>query len=205
MRTLAAYAVPIVALVVVAIGSGIIVPESRRGGTVQVAAPTADGEVAGAVAPNDRGPVVREVDPRAAGNAAADGQDGAQRLGRGAEVAVWPAQESTGDAQEPEATDAIGPFDAAESEDGAEESALQVQAASPNSPAMGRIQPPRGYRAASLHRQPSIRATRVALVPAGSYVELLGGTARGDGYTWTRVRTASGREGWLIAAAIRRQ
>jgi hypothetical protein len=68
---------------------------------------------------------------------------------------------------------------------------------------LGFAAPPAGFESVSMHVAPSTAAARVTTVPSGQAVELLGQSASGDGYTWTRVRSADGREGWLIAGALR--
>ncbi len=69
--------------------------------------------------------------------------------------------------------------------------------------ATGRIQPPRGYQAASLHTYPSTAAPMLTMVPRSTTVQLLGQWASGGGYTWVRVRTSGGQVGWMIATAVR--
>jgi hypothetical protein len=68
---------------------------------------------------------------------------------------------------------------------------------------LGFAAPPAGYESVSMHVAPSTSAARVTSVPTGEAVQLLGQSATGDGYAWARVRSGDGREGWLIAGALR--
>jgi hypothetical protein len=54
----------------------------------------------------------------------------------------------------------------------------------------------------NLRAEPTTRAPLLSTLPAGTEVFLTGERTQGDGDAWQRVRTADGREGWIIATAV---
>jgi hypothetical protein len=109
------------------------------------------------------------------------------------------------DTPAPEASGAADEMGFTVSDDAPAESGSEAPDSGGQPVAVGRVQPPGRLQAASLHVQPSTSASTVTMVRAGTVVELLGETASGSGYTWARIRTPQGLEGWLIAAAIRQE
>lgn len=79
-------------------------------------------------------------------------------------------------------------------------------AAQPQEPPIGTavVEAPAGFSAVYLRAVPTVSGRSLGLLPDGTRLEVLGGTARGDGFRWVEVRTADGTEGWVVAVAVGR-
>jgi len=64
------------------------------------------------------------------------------------------------------------------------------------------INAPEGFTSAFLRDAPATSARSVRQLANGTPVELLGGTAAGDGFTWVRVQTQDGTPGWVVSTAV---
>jgi len=64
------------------------------------------------------------------------------------------------------------------------------------------IQAPAGFNSAFLREAPATSARSVRQLSNGTPVEVLEGSAAGDGFTWARVRTEDGAAGWVVATAV---
>jgi hypothetical protein len=64
------------------------------------------------------------------------------------------------------------------------------------------IRAPAPFTAAWLRTEPSMTAPVYRLLPNGTPVDLLDGTAVGSGFRWSRVRTDDGLAGWVVSTTV---
>ena len=81
--------------------------------------------------------------------------------------------------------------------------APQTEAVAP-SPVVRRatIRAPQGFTGALLRDAPRTSALSLRTLSNGTPIEVLEGTAAGDGFTWARVRTQDGTTGWMVSTAL---
>jgi predicted kinase len=64
------------------------------------------------------------------------------------------------------------------------------------------VRAPAGFNSAFLREAPATSARALGQLSNGTLIEVLEGSAAGDGFTWARVRTQDGTAGWIVATAV---